>query len=400
MSAWLTIVGMGEDGMRGLSGPASDAIAAADAFVGSERLLAMLPDDDRPRAAWPSPFDARAAIEPLRGRRVVVLATGDPMHYGAARAVLAAFPGEPPRVLPHISAFSLAAARLGWPLQEVETVSLHGRSTALLEPFIAPGSRILALTEGDATVRDVSARLVRRSYGGSILYALERMSGDLERCTSFPAQQTPETPFSDLLTLAIECRAEAGAPLLPRTPGLPDEAFLHDGLITKQDVRAITLSALAPLRGALLWDVGAGCGSIAIEWMRAARDARAVAFERQESRIGHIRHNADRLGAPGIRVVPGDLPSTLAGEEPPDAVFIGGGLGVPGVFEVCWEALRPGGRMVSNVVTLEGEAHLMDLQEKHGGDLLRIELAYLAPVGGFRAMRHRLPVMQWRAVKP
>ncbi|MGE0211244.1 MAG: precorrin-6y C5,15-methyltransferase (decarboxylating) subunit CbiE [Parvibaculaceae bacterium] len=401
MSAWLTIVGMGEDGLDGLSPVARDAIENAQVLVGSSRLLALVPEGKARRVRWPSPFDASAAIAPYRGQAVVVLATGDPMHYGAGRAILAAFDPGKTRVLPHASAFTLAAARLGWPLQEAEIVSLHGRSATLIEPLIAPDARILALTEGDSTVREVARRLVARGYGGSSMTALEHMGGKLERCIRFSAEGVPATPFSDLLTLAVECIPSADAPLLQRSPGLPDDAFRHDGLITKQEVRAITLAALAPYPGALLWDVGAGCGSIAIEWIRAASRARATAFERDPERLKHIAHNADALGTPGLRIVPGNLPGSLGvGDETPDAVFVGGALGVPGVVEESWEALRSGGRMVANVVTIEGEAHLMDLHEKHGGELLRIEISHVGAVGPFRAMRPKLPVTQWRARKP
>lgn len=400
MSAWLTIVGMGEDGLAGLSADARAAIDGAEVLVGSPRLLALVPESKARRVPWPSPFDASAALAPHRGRPVTVLATGDPMHYGAGRAILATFDPSEVRVLPQPSAFSLAAARLGWPLQEVETVSLHGRPAALIEPLVTPGTRILALTEGDATVREVARRLAARGYGASRMTALEHMCGKLERRMDFRAESPPATPFSDLLTLAVECIPSPDAPLLSRSPGLPDHAFRHDGQITKQEARAVTLAALAPYPGALLWDVGAGCGSIAIEWMRAAPRARATAFERDPERLKHIAHNADTLGTPALRIVPGDLPGSLGTGETPDAVFVGGALGVPGVVERSWGALRSGGRMVANVVTIEGEAHLMDLHEKHGGELLRIEISHVGAVGPFRAMRPKLPVTQWRARKP
>lgn len=400
MSATLTIVGMGEDGLEGLGPAARRALDQAEVLIGSERLLSLLPEDGRTRACWPSPFDARAALEPHRARRVVVLATGDPMHYGAGRALLAACTEREVAVLPHLSAFALAAARLGWSLQEVETVSLHGRAASLIEPLIAPGVRILALTEGDATVREVAARLARRGCGRSALHVLERMGGSLERRSDFSADAVPAAPFAALSTLGVECVADAGAPLLPRVPGLPDSAFRHDGLITKREVRAATLAALAPYPDALLWDVGAGCGSVGIEWMRVARGARAIAFERDPDRLAMIAENADRLGTPSLDIEAGAVPETLAGAPTPDAVFIGGAVGDPEVFAAAWAALRPGGRLVANAVTLEGEAHIVRLHKRHGGDLVRIDISHAEPVGPYRAMRPRLPVLQWRTEKP
>ncbi|MCI0545717.1 MAG: precorrin-6y C5,15-methyltransferase (decarboxylating) subunit CbiE [Candidatus Rokubacteria bacterium] len=397
---WLTVIGMGEEGLDGLGRASRSAIEEAEVLIGSERLLAMVPQGSARRVPWPRPFDAAAAIDPYRGRKVVVLATGDPLHYGVGRTILGSHPGANVRIEPYPSAFSLAAARLGWPLEEVETISLHARNAALIEPLIAPGVRIIALTEGDATIREAARRLQRRGYGGSPMTVLAHMGGELEQRLSFPAEAIPETRLSALSTLAVECLAEAQAPLLPRVPGLPDEAFLNDGQITKSEVRAITLSGLAPFPGALLWDVGAGCGSVAIEWMRAARGARAIAFERDEQRADLIAENAGMLGVPGLQVVRGAAPASFSGMPSPDAVFLGGGLTDPAIFEAAWAALKPGGRLLANAVTLEGEAHLGMLQSRHGGEILRIDISQLEALGPYRTMRPRLPVTQWRAVKP
>ncbi len=400
MTRWLTIVGMGEDGLDGLSAPARAAIEHADALVGSDRLLGKVPDDERPRATWPTPFNVKGAIERFRGCNVVALATGDPLWYGAARAILESYPAGEVSILPHLSAFSLAASRLGWPLQEVEMLSLHGRAVALIEPLVTPGAKLMALTEGDETVREVARKLVRRGYGRSDMHALQEMGGPFERMLSFSAEAVPEGRFSALTTLAIECCGDAGASLLTRTPGLPDEVFRHDGLITKREVRAVTLSALAPYPGALLWDVGAGCGSVAIEWIRAAARARAISFERDPDRLAMIAENAERLGAPALEIVAGSVPETLKGAGTPDAVFIGGAVAEQDVFEVAWAALRPGGRLVANAVTLEGEAHIARLHRQHRGELIRIDISHAEPVGAYRAMRPRLPVVQWRVTKP
>ena len=399
-SPWLSVVGMGEDGLDGL-GPASRAIVeSAELLAGSERLLALVPAGPGERLAWPSPFDALAArLEAWRGRRVVVLATGDPLNYGIGALLLQHFAIEDIRFLPHVSAFSLAAARLGWSLPETETLSLHGRSAALIESAMAPNAKILALTAGEDTIREVARRLAARGYGQSVLTVFEHMGGPAERRIAFMAQNLPEGPMADLSTLAVECRPEAGAALLTRTPGLPDDAFRHDGQITKREVRAITLAALAPFPDALLWDIGAGSGSVAIEWMRAARGARAVAFERHAGRLALIAENAVDLGAPSLEIVAGDFLEASGGRPPPDAVFLGGGVSDQRLFEAAWGPLKAGGRFVANAVTLDGEARLAALNAAHGGELVRIEVAYAEPVGQHMAMRPRLGVTQWRAIK-
>ena len=398
---WLTVVGMGEDGIQGLSTAARRLVQSAELLVGSERLLALVPETSAERLAWPSPFDAMAArLEEWSGRRVVILATGDPLNYGVGRKLLRHLPIDDIRFLPHISAFSLAAARLGWSLPDVETTSLHGRSAAAIETAIAPDAKILALTAGEATVREVARRLVARGYGESELTVLEHMGGPAERRLRFTANAVPEGLIADLATLAIACRTEPGAVLLPRIPGLPDDAFRHDGQITKREVRAITLAALAPYPGALLWDIGAGSGSVAIEWMRAARGAHAVAFERHEGRLALIAENAVDLGVPSLDIVPGDFLETAAGRPRPNAVFIGGGISHQRLFEAAWEPLKHDGRFVANAVTLDGEARLAELNARYGGELVRIEVAYAEPVGQHMTMRPRLGVTQWRTVKP
>ncbi|MGE0007717.1 MAG: precorrin-6y C5,15-methyltransferase (decarboxylating) subunit CbiE [Parvibaculaceae bacterium] len=401
MTGWLSIIGMGEDGRSGLSPRALSLLCDAEVVVGSRRLLALAGETAAERHEWPQPFSAVVdRIRPLRGRRTVVLATGDPLHFGVARKLMEIVPFEEMEIVPHLSSFSLAAARMGWPLGDCDTITLHGRPAAGIEGFIQPGARILALTADGSTVAEVARRLVARGYGASDMTVLENMGGPREDCFRFRAEDIPERSFSDLNTLAVRCRPGPGAALLPRVPGLPDEAFVHDGQLTKREVRAATLAALAPYPDALLWDVGAGCGSIAIEWMRAARGARAIAFERDAQRLRMIGENAERLGAPRLKVVAGAAPASLSGQEAPDAVFIGGGMGIHGVFEDSWAALKPQGRMVANVVSLEGELHLVDLQEKHGGDLVRLDVSCLTRIGSLRALRPRLAVLQWRAVKP
>lgn len=401
MSKWLTIAGMGEDGWEGLSAQARRAIETAEAIVGSSRLLAFLPQTDADIHEWPQPFSAVVdRIRPLRGRRTVVLATGDPLNYGVARKLMEFIPFAEMEILPHLSAFSLAAARMGWPLPDCDTLTLHGREPSHIEPFIQPDVRLIVLSSDAATIPEVARRLVARGFGKSEVTVLENMGGVRERQSGFIADAVPGIAFSSLNTLAIRCIAAPGAKVLSRLAGLPDEAFAHDGQITKREVRAATLAALAPTPEKLLWDVGAGCGSVAIEWMRAARGAQAIAFERNPERLAMIAANADALGTPRLKLAAGEAPATFAGQPAPDAVFIGGGVWVPGLFEAAWQALRPGGSMAANAVTIEGEQHLYGLHEAHGGDILRLDISALTHVGRLRALRPRMAVTQWRAQKP
>jgi len=401
MNKWLTIIGMGEDGCEGLSSRARLKLAEAEVIVGSSRLLALLPSSSAERHEWPQPFSAVVErIKPLRGKRTVILATGDPMNYGIARKIKEFVPSAEMEIFPHLSAFSLAAARLAWPLPDCDTLTLHGRDASNIEGFIQPNARLLVLTADATTIPEVTHRLVSRGFGESRVSVLENMGGEREGLTTFEANACPPRQFSNLNTLAIHCVASPDAKIYSRVPGLPDDAFLHDGQITKREVRAATLSALAPAPDQLLWDVGAGCGSIAIEWMRATRGCEAIAFECNAEREKIIAQNAERLGTPRIKVVCGEAPVTFVNQPPPDAVFIGGGLGRPGVFETAWEHLKPGGNIVVNVITVEGELHLYDLQEKHGGDLVRIEVSNLTHIGPLRALKPRMPVLQWRARKP
>lgn len=401
MSKWLTITGMGEDGWGGLSARARLAIETADVIVGSERLLAFLPKTSAEIHEWPQPFSAVVdRIKPLTGRRTVILATGDPLNYGVARKLMEFIPFAEMEIIPHFSAFSLAASRVGWSLPDCDTLTLHGRHAANIEAFIQPDVKLLVLTADASTIGEVARRLTTRGFGQSEITVLENMGGTRETQSSFIANDLPTKSWSDLNTLAIHCIASPGAKIFSRLGGLPDEAFVHDGQLTKREVRATTLAALAPTPEKLLWDVGAGCGSISIEWMRAARGCEAIAFESNAERLAMIAANADALGTPRLKVIAGEAPASLKGQPAPDAVFIGGGIWIAGVFETAWEALKPGGRMVANVVTIEGELHLYDLHEKHGGDIVRMEVSNLTYVGRLRALRPRMAVTQWRAQKP
>jgi precorrin-6Y C5,15-methyltransferase (decarboxylating) len=408
MTKWLSIVGVGEGGLDDLTPAARALIDTAEVLVGGERHLAMVPeaaDDSRERLHWPSPFDTLAReIAKRRGQRVCVLASGDPMNYGVGAKLAQQFPIEAVTILPSPSSFALACARLGWSAPDTALLSIHGRPLETLHPAVQPGARLLVLTSGVEAPAEVAALLRARGYGGSRMIALERMGGARERRVEGTADdwatRFPRGAVEDFHTLAIECVAEPGAALLSTAPGLPDEAFQHDGQLTKREIRAATLAALAPVPDQLLWDVGAGCGSVAIEWMRATARARAVAVERKRARAALIAANAAALGTPLLQVVEGEAPAALGALDDPDAIFIGGGVSAAGLLDACWARLKPGGRLVANAVTLEGERALMTWREENGGDLSRLAIARAEPVGGFTGWRPLMPVTQLAAVKP
>jgi precorrin-6Y C5,15-methyltransferase (decarboxylating) len=396
---WLAVVGLGEDGLEGLRPAARGLIAEAELLVGGERHLAMVPPNGAARKGWATPLrDTVEEILGWRGRRVVVLATGDPMWFGVGATLARAVPREELLILPGVSAFSLACARLAWPLPDVECLTLHGRPLSLLNA-VAPGARLLLLSHDGATPTAVAARLRDLGYRDSCMVVLEHMGGTAERIIEGTAADWPSERCADLNTIAVECRAGPGALPRSRLAGLPDDAFRHDGQITKREVRAATLAALGPLPGERLWDVGAGCGSVAIEWLRAGRDLRAVAIERDAARRAMIVENAEALGVPQLEVVAGEAPGALAGLETPQAVFVGGGLAAPGLLDACWAALSPGGRLVANAVTVEGEARLLAFRAEKGGELTRIAVSRADSVGGFTGWRPLMPVTQLAAVK-
>ncbi|CAB3668891.1 Precorrin-6Y C(5,15)-methyltransferase [decarboxylating] [Paraburkholderia phenoliruptrix] len=399
MPAWLTVVGIGDDGFAGLGRPARRALLEASVIYGGERHLSMLPARlAARRVAWPRPFDL-APLLAERGRPVCVLASGDPMLFGVGATLARRVPPDALRVLPAPSSGSLAAARLGWPLQEVATVSLVGRPLASVNAYLYDGARVFVLSADGGTPAALAALLNARGFGATCMSVLEHLGGEAERRIDGRADQWSTGEVAALNLIALECRATAGAPRLPLTCGLPDDAFRHDGQLTKRDVRAITLARLAPTPGQLLWDVGAGSGSIGIEWMRAHPACRAIAIESHAERQGFIGHNRDALGVPGLQLVAGRAPQALEGLPAPDAVFIGGGVTVPGVLEACWASLRDGGRLVANAVTLQGEAVLAAWRERQGGTLTRIALADAQPLGGFDTWRQALPITLYEAVK-
>ena len=401
MSPWLSVVGIGEDGLAALAPAARALIDQAEVLVGGQRHLAMVPEDGRERLTWTNPLLRLVdEIERRRGQRICVLATGDPLSYGIGVTLARRIPIAEITIVPALSAFSLAAARLGWNLTAVETLTLHGRPLGLLVPYLQPDARLLILSADGRTPGQVAALLDERGYGASAITVLEHMGGTAERRIDARAEEWPAGAVADLNTIAVACIAGPTARLLPRVPGLPDDAFCHDGQITKREVRAATLAALAPVSGQLLWDVGAGAGSIAIEWMRAAPRAAAVAVERNSDRLAMIAANATALGTPRLQIVAGTAPEALADLALPDAVFVGGGATTPGLIDACWQALRPGGRLVANAVTLEGEQVLVAWVQAAGGSLIRLAISRATPVGPYTGWQPFRPVTQLAATKP
>ncbi|MGO8739808.1 precorrin-6y C5,15-methyltransferase (decarboxylating) subunit CbiE [Rhodoblastus sp.] len=397
---WLTIVGLGEDGLDGLSLPAKQRIAQARLVIGGARHLRLIGETSGARRAWPSPLqDAFPEILSLRGEPVVVLATGDPFFYGVGSLLARIVPPAEILCLPRASAFSLAASRLGWALQDCALVTLHGRTLEKIVPHLHQNARVLALSWDGETPKKLAALLSERGLGASRLTVCEAMGGPRERLRAASAKNFDLAGVDPLNTVAIEVHGE-GSRIPPRAAGLPDDWFEHDGQITKREMRAVTLAQLAPRPRELLWDVGAGAGSISIEWLLADLLTRAIAVERKAERCARISRNAAALGVPQLTVVEGEAPAALAGLERPDAIFIGGGLTAPGLLDFCWSALLPCGRLVVNAVTLESQADLFAAQRRRGGELLQSQFAHAAPVGRFLGFRPAMPSVQWSVVKP
>jgi precorrin-6B C5,15-methyltransferase / cobalt-precorrin-6B C5,C15-methyltransferase len=398
---WLGLVGIGEDGLEGLTPAARRLIAQAVFIVGGKRHLALAGPLKAETMIWPSPIEnALDAIEAHRGRPVCALASGDPFFFGVGAMLMRRFTSDEMTSVPAPSAFALVASRLGWSQQDCALLTLHGRPLEAIIPHLQPGARIVALSWDDATPAKLAALLTQRGMGRSRLTICEAMGGLSERIRTTEAQDFVLDNFAALNTIALEVVSERGARVLARTAGLPDEWFEHDGQITKREIRATTLSLLAPRRGDLLWDVGSGSGSVAIEWMLADPANRAVAIEVRHDRAERIARNALSFGVPGLSVVTGEAPHVFADVTPPDAIFIGGGATAPGMIERALSALAPGGRLVVNAVTLETQAACVDWRARWGGELTQIAIAQAEPVGRYSGWRAAMPIVQWRFIKP
>ncbi len=398
-SRWLTIVGVGEDGRAGLSPAAVAALDGAEVVYGGRRHLALagpLAAEARP---WPSPIhDAYPGLLARRGRPTCLLATGDPFHYGIGAEIARLVPADEIAAFPQPSAFSLACARLGWPLAECGLVTLHGRALERIVPHLAPGARLLVLAWDGSTAAALARLLVEKGFGATTITVLEAMGGPREGIRTARAEGFDLEGIDPLNTLALTVAGPG--PGLSLAPGLDDGLFENDGQLTKAEIRALTLSALRPRPGLHLWDIGGGAGSVSIEWMLRAPSLRATAIEARPDRAERIRRNALSLGVPDLAVVLGRAPAALDGLPPPDAVFIGGGVSEPGLLDRAMAALPPGGRLVANAVTLEGEAALLAAYAAQGGLLRRYGIARAAPVGGLQGWRTAMPVTQWAWTKP
>lgn len=395
---WLHIVGIGEDGLDGLAPATRAVVEAAEVILGGGRHHSLAQGLDARRISWPSPFDALIdTLRSLRGQRVVVLATGDPLWFSVGARIGREIDPAEIAYHPQLSAFQLAAARMGWSMADVETLTVHGRPVEQMIAFIQPHARLLILTTGAETPARIARFLAERGFGASPMSVFANMGGAEEaRFDGIADTWSHEVPPFN--TLAVDCIAAADAALQPRVPGLDDALFQHDGTMTKREVRAVTIAKLMPMRGALLWDIGTGCGSVAVEWMRAARYAGAIGIEPRADRRALAAANALALGTPRLELVDGMVPEALRGLEPPDAVFIGGGLSEE-TFAAAWEALKPLGRLAANAVTLESQAVLIDLHASHGGDLVQLAVSRAEPIGPRTGWRPSMPVTQWSLVK-
>jgi len=399
---WLTLIGIGEDGPAGLGDEAKRLIAEAPVVFGGTRHIELMSTVITGEThQWLSPFERSVeAVLARRGKPTVVLASGDPFFYGVGATLSRRIPADEMAVIPAPSSFSLAASRLGWPLQETTVLSLHGRPIDLIRPHLHPGRRILALTSDSEGPAELAALLQASGFGQSELTVLEALGGPHEKISQQKADDFTLSGINDLNICGVEVKAETGARILSLSSGLADELFEHDGQITKREIRAVTLSALSPHHGELLWDIGAGSGSIGIEWMLTDPSLRAIAIEASSERAARILRNAINFGVPGLTIVEGEAPSALGGLPTPDAIFIGGGGSDAGVLDAAVDQLKSGGRLVANAVTTEMEALLLAEQARRGGSLIRIDIARAAPVGRMTGWRPAMPVTQWSWIKP
>jgi precorrin-6Y C5,15-methyltransferase (decarboxylating) len=397
---WLSIVGIGEDGLDGLSAAARELLARAELIAGGRRHLALVAARGTPTLEWETPFST--SIPKLlahRGQRVVALCSGDPFWYGAGSVFAEAVPLAETTTIPTPSTFAWAVARLGWRLEDTTTLGLHARPIELLRPHLRTGARLIVLARDGAAPAQIAAYLDGIGFGPSRLTILEALGGPRERVRVASAAGFAIDDIKSPVALAIEAMAEPGATIVPRVAGLPDELFENDGQLTKREIRAVSLSTLAPRGGELLWDIGAGSGAIGIEWLLAHPANRAIGIEAREDRLATARLNAQSLGVPHFELRLGTAPDALKDLPTPDAVFVGGGASREGVLDAIWQALPPGGRLVVNSVTLETEAILIAWQARHGGVLLRLSVERAGAVGGLTGWRAAMPVVQWSVTK-
>ncbi len=387
---WLSIIGLGEDGLAGLTDASRKALADAEIIFGGPRHLELADAGTRGRP-WPVPFSTTPVLE-MRGKQVAVLASGDPFWHGAGGSLMRELSAEEWTSFPVPSVFALAANRMGWKLEETLCYGLHAAPYEQLVPVLAQGTQVICTLRDGAAGGELAAWLTDQGFGGSTLTLLEALGGPREVIRHTTAEAFALTEVQAPVAAAI---AVAGGKGLSQASGLPDAAFENDGQITKRPIRALTLSALAPRAGELLWDIGGGSGSVSVEWCLAARAARAITFEPRADRIENIRANAAKFGlSHRMKPVLGKAPEVLDGFELPDVVFIGGG-GSQAMLDYLWQILPKGTRLVANGVTLETEMRLMQTHAQHGGHLMKVEIAEAAPLGTMRGWDRARPVIQW-----
>lgn len=403
MMQWLDVIGIGEDGYESLSIVAQAALNKAEVIIGGDRHHALTPQLRGTRVRWSRPYSQMiATVTAHRPQKTALLVTGDPLWYSAGAKLLNEIPLREITFHTQLSAFQLACARMGWSLADIETLTAHGRSMKQILPYIRPNARLIVLTSGSEAVHEAAKLLTQHQFGESQMTVLASLGGPHE--SKFKnkaylwADEDPTAHIPSFHTLCIECEADQDAQILSQLPGLPDEVFETDGNNTKQHVRAMTVCMLAPHRGGLLWDIGTGCGTVAIEWMRAARDSQAIGIDFNQERLQLAKQNAINLGVPALQLIEGHAPNILADLPRPDAIFIGGGLSHELVSKVIVK-LNPHGRLVANVVTVESEKILYETHAKYGGDLSRIGVARVKPLGAVSGWRQQMTVTQWRYQK-
>ncbi len=398
---WLTVIGIGEDGLDGLSSTALRLLETAEFIIGGQRQLEMIPNSNQEKIIWPSPIHSLVEkLETFRGKKTCILATGDPFSFGIGNTLIRTFSLNEMQIFPSLSASALTCARMGWSHNDIDLISLHGRPIATLETFLRPSGKLIILSHDGDTPSLVAKLLTNRGYGSSIIKVFEHMNGAKERFFDGIASEWLHAPGAAFNTVAVDLNCSDIDAIRSRAPGLEDHLFIHDGQITKQEVRATTLSALEPFPSALLWDVGAGSGSIGIEWMRTDHRCQAIAIEVNPERAENIAQNSHKLGTPKLRIVNDKAPSILSALPTPDAIFIGGGITSKGMVKQCWDLLKVGGCLVANVVTTEGEAVVLKNQKKLGGNLTRISISNLEKIGSKKAWRPSMHVTQWKVKKP
>jgi len=391
---WLTVVGIGEDGVPGLGLKALVAVQNATFIFGGERHLAMLGSNiSATRQSWTQPLsDSLRKLIELRGQNVVVLASGDPMFYGIGSTLIEHIALDEMDMIPHPSCFSYACARLGWSMQDVVCRSVHARPLEMITRDIVDAAKMLILAHDGNSPANLAKLFIALGFGNSCFYILEHLGGSREKIIRLLATEIGERAFADLSVIAIECHGDGSEIRQVTNTVLPDNAFEHDGQLTRQDIRAIIMTHLAPKYNEILWDVGAGCGSISIEWLRLGRDSRAIAIEKNAQRCDFIRRNAAALEVDGLQLIEAQAPQSLNSLEAPHAIFIGGGFANPDIGEHCWQNLRPGGRLVATAVTVETEAAFQIFSAKTKARLIRIDMSEVVPLGRYHTWQPSLPI--------